>query len=377
MVRASNVLTGKWLKTLDYSQDALISGYSAWSLLAALAIGATGTAADELATATGVNVDPTSAVRQLWSEIDERAGTGFGLWTRAGLPLHDSFTKQLPNLTTGEIPADMTILDNWVSESTNGLITEFPRVIDQETLLVLASVLAVDVDWVEPFEVSVTRWLGSDERFVSLGKTEPISDSAAVIEFGGCTISRYISRSTSEIDVHLVAGSAKDRPTEVLATAIRAISGDANIISANELGIGGSGGCLTVEECQGNDDYVYVTVPKFSLKGSHDLTDTPSLFGLETAMDGSREHFGRISSYPLAVQKVVQEVVAEFSAEGFRAGAMTVAAVLAGAGIPDGNCKTVSIIHDRPFGFLAVHRPTQLVLFAGWIATPNGFEADK
>jgi hypothetical protein len=36
----------------------------------------------------------------------------------------------------------------------------------------------------------------------------------------------------------------------------------------------------------------------------------------------------------------------------------------------------VSVTFDRPFGFLAVHRPTSLVLVAGWIAEPEPWPAN-
>jgi hypothetical protein len=34
-------------------------------------------------------------------------------------------------------------------------------------------------------------------------------------------------------------------------------------------------------------------------------------------------------------------------------------------------------VFDRPFGFLAVHRETSLVLTAGWVADPKPFPEDE
>ncbi|WP_406862922.1 hypothetical protein ABZO31_21770 [Streptomyces sp. HUAS MG47] len=32
--------------------------------------------------------------------------------------------------------------------------------------------------------------------------------------------------------------------------------------------------------------------------------------------------------------------------------------------------RRVDLVHDRPFGFLTVHRTSRLVLSAGWVAEP-------
>ena len=372
---AANSVTSRWLTEIDYSSDMLISGYSAWSLLAALTLGATGPAKNELAAVTMVDGDAGPAVRELWERVSEEADGGFGLWVKPEVSIEGSFKALLPKLTTGEIPADMSILDRWISTATDGLITEFPRIVDSQTLMVLASALTVDVDWETPFETGKMKWPDSDTWFTGLGRREEVSAAASIVSLGDRSISRYVSRSTSEIDVHLVAGQAEDGPAEVLATAIGALEGTAEIIVATDLRPGDEAGCLQVKKVDGDRDYVYVQVPQFSIASSHQLTDLPSLFGLSTAMDSSRGHFGNISSFPLALQKVVQKVVAEFSATGFKAAAVTVASARAGAAPPEGVCKQVSIDHDRPFGFLVVHRPTQLVLFSGWIATSNGFDS--
>ncbi|BCK67125.1 hypothetical protein Srufu_010780 [Streptomyces libani subsp. rufus] len=60
-----------------------------------------------------------------------------------------------------------------------------------------------------------------------------------------------------------------------------------------------------------------LTTTGFTVGADHDLLERADLFGLATAADTSRGHFP-----------------------------------------------------DRPFGFLAVHRASGLVLVAGWVATP-------
>lgn len=50
----------------------------------------------------------------------------------------------------------------------------------------------------------------------------------------------------------------------------------------------------------------------------------------------------------------------------------------AGAGMPALRhvTTTVNATFDRPFGFLALHRTSRLVLAAGWVTDPEPFRED-
>ncbi|WP_327234672.1 hypothetical protein [Streptomyces sp. NBC_01317] len=69
--------------------------------------------------------------------------------------------------------------------------------------------------------------------------------------------------------------------------------------------------------------------------------------------------------------------MAEFGALGFRAASVTALGLFAG-GIPHLSHRSVRVSadFDRPFGFLAVHRTSRLVLTAGWVAEPTLFDLD-
>jgi serine protease inhibitor len=92
-------------------------------------------------------------------------------------------------------------------------------------------------------------------------------------------------------------------------------------------------------------------------------------------MDTRDGHFPGISPSPLAIGQAEQSAVARFGALGFRAGAVTVIAPVAGGAVPDLRCTTtvVKAQFDRPFGFLAVHRESRLVLTAGWVTDPTPY----
>lgn len=101
------------------------------------------------------------------------------------------------------------------------------------------------------------------------------------------------------------------------------------------------------------------------------------MFGLKTACTDllPRGHFPGISAgTPLKVDAAAQDVLAKFNETGFEAAAVTAVGMVrcASAMAPPRPRPALSITatFDRPFGFIAVDRMTNLVLVAGWIDQP-------
>ncbi|KDN86635.1 hypothetical protein KCH_15980 [Kitasatospora cheerisanensis KCTC 2395] len=124
-------------------------------------------------------------------------------------------------------------------------------------------------------------------------------------------------------------------------------------------------------------DVGVVETAGFLVRAENDLLAGAELFGLRTAaLDGDR--FPGISrSMPLKVAQAKQVAMAEFSAEGFEAGAVTAVAMVRAAALVRARrfrVRRAAVRFDRPFAFLAVHRASGLVLMAGWVAEPAGPE---
>src|SRR5262249_21693369 len=99
-------------------------------------------------------------------------------------------------------------------------------------------------------------------------------------------------------------------------------------------------------------------------------------------MDSRFGHFPGISDWPLAVGQARQSGRAIFSAKGFEAAAVTAISMdlLAAALIlplPEYTVRVIKVVFDRPFGFLAVDRSSQLVLFAGWVETRRAIRTQR
>jgi serine protease inhibitor len=78
-----------------------------------------------------------------------------------------------------------------------------------------------------------------------------------------------------------------------------------------------------------------------------------------------------MSDTPLAVGAACQELTASFTAQGFVAAAVTRFEMRVGSAMQEEWRDDLGIVFDRPFAFTARHRPTGLVLVAGWVTEPD------
>ncbi len=378
-VEIANAFTQRWLSLIDGDRNTVLSGAGACCVLAALLHGAGGDARAELQAATGVAPEVAAAtVEKLLGLLAAGSGAagGVGIWTRPDVVLDPDFLTALPSMVVDQLPEDLEELDRWAERMTGGIIDRFPATIDDDIRLALASVVAADVDWVDPFDPSTTPWNNDTSSHVSLVRTTFDPDSAAVIRSSQIEVSRVVVESTGSIDVHLVAASPCDPASNVLATAIDALGPTDNvtIVPGSALSEGDAAGCLEVSRRSSSvdGDQLFISLPAFEFSASHDLLEHDAHFGLVAAGDQTRSHFPGLAAEPLAVSQVVQDASVGFSDAGFRAAAVTFAAISAGAAPPaiSHTPLHIDVRHDRPFGFLAVDRSTSLALFAGWVHDP-------
>jgi serine protease inhibitor len=363
VVAPCNGLTSRWVATLREA-DSVLSGAGAWLALAMVLSGAEGEAQRELESALLVEKgDAAGSARHLLEQVRSHDGmqAAVGLWTRPVVPVRDRFVAAVAPMAVGTLPDDLSVLDRWVADATSGILNRFPRVASPETLMVVASVLAAEADWVAPFSEEAEGWLHRREANL---------DAAALLRGETLTVSRVVCETVADFDVHLVAGAEGERPGAVLGLGIAALSDGAEVVRGSELRRGDAGGCLRVEEvaASGPDPQLQVSLPRFEISSDHDLLTRHELFGLTAAMDRSHGHFPGISDVELAVEAVAQSALARFSAEGFRAAATTaLSALAAGVSVEPHRCHVVRVYFDRPFGFLVVDRGSGLVDFAGWV----------
>ncbi|MEU5771508.1 serpin family protein [Streptomyces asoensis] len=385
-VKVVNGLTRRWAEGLS-DDGTVFAAAGVWPLLGVLADAAAGPAREELSDALGVPADgAAAAARDLLSTLATTSGltAALGLWTRATLPLEPAWLERLPadvhGQLTGDRVGDQSALDAWAAKCTQGQIEAMPVTVDDGTLLVLASALTLRTDWIQPFEAGVTEvaagpWRGGD--LACLRRTTALLNRVGVAETAAGPLTELQVIGTQGIDVHLYLGTPEATASQVLTAAVDVLHDRRRVIPGDRLPTGTPGPGLSVTRVPSLDRQprLRVSTVPFTLRARHDLLERPELFGLGTASDASRGHFPGISAEPLAVQAAAQSMTATFGARGFRSAAVTAMAMCAG-GIPHYpyRVREIEARFDRPFGFLALHRTSRLVLNAGWVTDPDPFE---
>ncbi|MET7734654.1 serpin family protein [Streptomyces sp. NPDC005402] len=383
---AVNGLTARWAGVS--SGGTVFSAAGVWPLLAFLADGAQGTARAELARALGVPADQAAAAaRELLEGLAdaEALDSALGLWTKRTLELREEWEAGLPTDAHGVLAGDPALdrreLDAWAAKRTGGLIERMPVEVRDDTELVLASALALRTTWLRPFEVRPVRpsagpW--QDRTLRGLNRRSVRLDRVAVVAAPEGRVTEAKVLGDNGVDVHLLLGDEHMTAGQVLAAGTAALDGTCPAVRGSLLPYGPAGPGLRVEErpCAGpRQPTLELTTAAFEARAHHDLLDLHGLFGLTAARDARQGHFPGLSSSPLAVGSARQSVLARFDALGFEAAAVTAVAAAPG-GVPPTRRYTSTVVtaaFDRPFGFLAVHRETRLVLAAGWVTEPAPF----
>jgi len=376
-VARANALTARWAATVGDARTTALSGAGVWPLLAHLAGAADGAGRDELVAAVGMEPDAareaaSGLLRLLRSEPGLRAAVG--LWAGPQVPLRDEWRRTLPAESVGVLVSDA--LDVWVRQQTGGLLDGISAPVGPEALLVLATVLTVRTQWKEPFEEGMLSadtgpWAG--RTFHALSRSGPDLDQLAVYDTAHGPISVLSVEGDDGIVVDLVLGRPEASAGAVLAAGIT-VSGESAParLGSRLTGDDVAPGVTMGANHRDDEPRLFAAVPRFTVRGKHDLLATAELFGLRAVTDDSRGWFPGISDFPLAVTVARQELTAAFTALGFEAAAVTDVR-MAGGSAPATRTQNVCFTIDRPFGFVARHRPSGLVLVAGWVAELEKF----
>ncbi len=394
-VRAANRLTARWVgaECATAETSTVVSGAGVWPLLALLAAAADGLGRRELAEAAGVDADGAEGLaRELLDLVDASDSTraALGVWSRADLPLRqwwrDTIPREVQRQLAGDPTTDQPRLDEWVERNTDGRLTRMPVSVTPDTLLVLATALSIRTRWRTPFEDISHRpaegpWASRARPISALRRSTGAIDELAVAETPSGPLTLVTIEGEDDLDVHLLLGEPTRAPNEVVTAGIETLNGNHRVRHGTDLletpqVTEAPGVALREVNAFSPDPTLEVLATRFTVSAEHDLMHHSKLFGLDTVSDlTSRGHFPGISEFPLGISQARQDVTAEFSAKGFTAAVVTAMSVVA-AGAPMATAYRLSVCVNRPFGFLATHRTSGLVLLAGWVAEPQDWSDD-
>ncbi|GAA3451217.1 hypothetical protein [Dactylosporangium matsuzakiense] len=348
----ANALTATWASR---SPGAVFSAAAVYPLLALLASVASGRARLEL-----------SAVAPQTMRLPVRSA--LGLWTREGVPLTLDWAARADPRLTGDPLIDRPLLDAWAAAQTGAPVPPLPFTAADPDTVVLAAALAVTADWVIPFTDGVLRpaagpWAG--RRLASLHRRDPDLTALRAVKSPSAVVTLLTVRGTADIDVVLCTAAGAAPPPDVLATAVETFA-------TAPVARKGPGITSALVDAADPAPELVVKIPRFAAAATHDLLRSADVFGLRAAAETAL--FPGISDEPLRVATAAVSAAAAFTAPGFRATPVTRAPVVPVTLAPPpatARALRVTVRFDEPFGYLAVHRPTGLVLLAGWIDDPE------
>ncbi|MEU5875693.1 serpin family protein [Glycomyces sp. NPDC047369] len=380
-VEAANRLTRAWFDAR--SPMPVMSGFGVWPLLAVLATGASGMTRSELLTAAGLTIERAAEIPAALTDAlrsSDSIRLALAVWAGSRITLDPEWTAGLPvdavGSLTGDAAADKAALDEWAARSTGGLIDRMPLDFSRPIDLVLASALSVRTAWATPFTDS--RRTFKTGPWARLGQCRGLSATldANLLRVGD-QLSMLTVPGDGDIDVILGLGPEDRAPALVLFSLLATAEDPSRTRPATDLAVGDRAIGVEVTEHRAAHPQtrpeVDVRTVRFDLASDLDLLDAHRVLGLAIASDEGRAQFDRLAAEPSFVSQARQTCRAVFSATGFEAAAVTAIAMTRAAGLPrrDHRHVRIGLDFDRPFAFLVRHRPTGLVLFAGWVAEPE------
>ncbi|MFD8785512.1 serpin family protein [Kitasatospora sp. NPDC059599] len=390
-VRAANALGVRWVERTDPAEGTVLMPAGVWPLLGLLAPAGSPEVRGELAQALGMPPEAAAdRARDLLGLLRDVpvVGSALGLWTSRRLRPRPEWLSGLPpalhRRLTGDVPEDRRQLDAWARNATDGLIDALPVEVDRDTRLVLAAALTVRTDWIRRFDevhgvpYGVDDAWGEPVRYLS--RWTSMLDRVAVLETPAGLVTEARVLGYGDISVHLLLGEPDARPGRVLAAGIEVLGQRHRRTTADRLPDGAPGPGLTIARIARYqpEDLLSVVVPQFTVEADHDLLAHKAVFGLKTLSARSEtEHRlpGLADGEPLYLNSARQRATATFGPRGFRAASVTALGVAIGAAAttrrPPYQQRIARVGFGRPFGFLAVHRTSGLVLAAGWVTEPD------
>ncbi|MEU5216378.1 serpin family protein [Streptomyces sp. NPDC020807] len=344
-------LAGRWVSLLG-DGDFVVSPVGLWLALAAVASGARGRTAEELAGLLRVEgaaaAEAVTGASRAWG-ADGGVTVATGVWST--LPIREAFERGLPDVRFGQLPGDsrqasaQEELDAWVRGTSGGLVRELPLGLDGSEDLVLLSVLALRARWRVAFAPELTR----DAPFTDGdGVTRGVPTMRQRIParwawtVAGATVVELPCAGEGSVRVRFVLGADGEGPADVLPAAwAPAAAREALRADAAELAL-----------------------PRFALRTKTDAHAHLESLGVRMALRPDAD-FSGISAVATYVARVLQEAVVEVGEEGVEAAAVTQVVMTRSAAAP--RPRVVErIAFDRPFGVVVVDGTGGVPLFVGW-----------
>ncbi|WP_406294204.1 serpin family protein [Embleya sp. NBC_00888] len=351
-------LASRWLDSMlsdpdvrSAGGDVVCSPTGLWLALAAVATGAEGDTAEELADLVGLawrEAAPvvTAVARDLAGT--EALAVATGVWSAS--PLREGFRAALPDIGFGALAAQAD-LDAWVARATDGLIERIPVELDARTRVVLISALALRARWREEFDAARTHdgyfhaADGTRTQVPTMRREVPAADVWAISgRDGEVTVVELACAGEQPALVRFALGPEHAPPASVITAAWAPRD--------------------TGKAYEGED--VEVRLPRFELRTRLDVVPHLIDLGVEAALTDVAD-FGGMTDEPVCVDRVVQESLLRIAEEGVEATSVTTVKLDWMSYEPEPARRRV--VFDRPFACVVMDASGYVPLFAAFQAT--------
>ena len=274
---------------------------------------------------------------------------------------------------TGDPTRDRAALDEWAGTHTDGLVPEMPVRVTPTTALVLASALSLRTGWAEPFrdawqQPAAGPWRG--RRLAGLSRVGHDLDALRAVDTGAGPLKLLTVRGAEDVDVVLALGApGRGRRRCCRPRSPRSAHRPRCPSPPAPASPRRSWTPTTTGPSCSSAPWASPSAPTTTCWRGPRCSASPPPSATATTSG---------IAPLLAVSQARQSVTATFGATGFRAAAVTAVSTRAGSAPRPVTARKrrVRLDVDRPFGFLAVHRPSGLVLLAGWVTDPDAATPD-
>ena len=344
-------------------QNVFTSPLSVSLALEMASLGATGPTSRAMSATLGLGSMPAARLRYLAAALltglrsydpQVQLSVANSLWSNRGVPIQPAFVAQAhrsfgAHLTTLPFadPASLQAINGWVSCATHGKIPSILNSLDPSAVMILINALYFHGEWSAPFSRSDTY-------------SQPFHAATALprVPFMHTTLFLPYLATRSFQAVSLPYGRGRYSMVVVLPRpeiGLSQVEGDLSQTSWRSWMAGLKG------------TEVKLSLPRFTIQNSFDLTNTLSTLGMRPAL-GPGADFSHMCLRGCQVSQVVHKTYLQVNEAGTTAAAVT-AIIAAGGGLPPKHIEQMNV--NRPFLMALRDRVTGSILFFGRIVDPT------
>jgi len=284
--------------------------------------------------------------------------TANALWIKHDYPFLSSYLDFIEHYYMGKATevdfkdpfASSQLINDWVSEQTNGKITDLVTAdsIDPLTTLILTNAIYFKGTWIYEFDPNLT--MDADFRL----------PSADVIKVPMMHTAKEISCNyTENEDVQII-----ELPYKGDTVSMFVILPKKNDITLAEHMITSTDVSMWTQNLY--ERSLDVSLPKFLIKTEYSLKNTLIDLGLNVSFTPYADFSGMTGQKDLYIDKVMHKAFIEVNEEGTEAAAATSVHMLLNS-VPE----TTQFTADHPFVFLLYHKEARMILFMGRVIDPS------